>query len=110
MGKRCPKRARCCVLQQQELREYFLEFGSLLGSMHCIILGMKKSDVQCPDCGAGHRRIELVSRKGPPGAYHCLVCKNLLETFDGSHEVAYRLTVNPERPAGWKTKKVSLAC
>jgi hypothetical protein len=29
-----------------------------------------------------------------------------LETFDGAHEVAYRLTVNPERPAGRTDKKV----
>jgi len=25
---------------------------------------MKKSDVQCPDCGAGFRRLELASRPG----------------------------------------------
>jgi uncharacterized Zn finger protein len=68
---------------------------------------MKRSDVQCTSCGAGYRRIELVSRKGQPGTYHCLVCKNLLETLDGKHEVAYRLIVNPERPAGGADKKLS---
>ena len=68
---------------------------------------MKKSDVQCIDCGAAYRRIELVSRKGRSGSYHCVICGRLLETFDGSHEVAYRLTVNPERPAGRTAKKVS---
>jgi hypothetical protein len=67
--------------------------------------GMKKSDVQCPDCGVGYRRIELTSRKGHADSYHCLVCKHLLETFDGSREIAYRLTVNPERPGSRRGEK-----
>jgi hypothetical protein len=67
---------------------------------------MKKSDVQRLDC-AGYRRIQLVSRPGKAGPYHCLVCHRLLETFDGEHEVAYRLTVNPERPARRAEKKLS---
>jgi transposase-like protein len=57
--------------------------------------GMKNTDVQCPDCSAGYRRIELASRDGEPGAYRCLVCNRLLEVFDGTKEVAYRLTVAP---------------
>lgn len=56
---------------------------------------MKKSDVTCPDCSAGYRRIELVTRKGAPGQFKCLVCGRVLEVFDGSGEVAYRLTVQP---------------
>ena len=69
---------------------------------------MKKSDVQCPDCGAGYRRIELASRPGTPGSrYTCLVCYRVLEAFDGEHEVAYRLTVNPERPASRAKTKLS---
>jgi hypothetical protein len=68
---------------------------------------MRKSDVQCLDCGAGYRRIELTSREGQPGSFKCVICARLLETFDGSHEVAYRLTVNPERPAGRTDKKLS---
>jgi hypothetical protein len=68
---------------------------------------MRKSDVRCLDCGAGYRRIELVSRTCQPGTFKCVVCGRLLETFDGSHEVAYRLTVNPERPAGRADKKLS---
>jgi hypothetical protein len=60
---------------------------------------MKKSDVQCSDCGAGYRRIELISKPGKEGHYQCLVCGRLLEAFDGKHEVAYRLTVNPEHAA-----------
>ena len=71
------------------------------------IARMKKSDIQCPDCSAAYRRIELVSRPGKPGSYRCVVCNRHLETLDGSHEVAYRLTVNPERPAGRAAKKVS---
>ena len=34
---------------------------------------MKKADVQCPDCRAAYRRIELISRKGHAGAYRCLI-------------------------------------
>ena len=56
---------------------------------------MKKGDVTCPDCFAGYRRIELVSRKGQPGHYKCLICERILEVFDGSREIAYRLTVQP---------------
>jgi ssDNA-binding Zn-finger/Zn-ribbon topoisomerase 1 len=58
---------------------------------------MKKSDVTCPDCSAGFRRIELSSQEGEPGEYRCPICDELLEVFDGSTEVAYRLTVAPER-------------
>jgi hypothetical protein len=56
---------------------------------------MKQTDVTCPNCCAGYRRIQLDSRQGRPGEYHCLVCDHLLEVFDGSAEVAYRLTVQP---------------
>jgi transposase-like protein len=58
---------------------------------------MKKTDVQCPACGAGYRRIELNSTTGQAGTYRCQVCDQLLETFDGTNEVAYRLTVIPEK-------------
>jgi transposase-like protein len=54
---------------------------------------MKKSDVTCPECRAGYRRMELVSRPGSKAEYRCLLCNHLLETFDGSTEVALRLTV-----------------
>jgi hypothetical protein len=68
---------------------------------------MKKSDVQCLDCGAGYRRIQLDFSSGQTGHYECLVCHRLLETFDGSHEITYRLTVNPERPARRVEKTLS---
>jgi transposase-like protein len=58
---------------------------------------MKKTDIQCPDCAAGYRRIELVSTRGQAGPFRCQVCNRVLETFDGSTEIAYRLTVVPER-------------
>jgi transposase-like protein len=58
---------------------------------------MKKSDIICPKCNAGYRRIELVSKGGPGGEYRCLLCDHLLEVFDGSTDVAIRLTVQPER-------------
>jgi len=58
---------------------------------------MKKGDVTCPNCFAGYRRIELESREGHSGHYKCLVCARVLETFEGSCEVAYRLTVQPHR-------------
>jgi hypothetical protein len=58
---------------------------------------MRKSDVICPKCKAGYRRIELVTRPGSRGEFHCLLCENILEVFDGSTEVALRLTVQPEK-------------
>ncbi len=58
---------------------------------------MRKSDVLCPKCNAGYRRIELAIRKGIKGNFRCLLCDHLLEVFDGSTEVALRLTVQPEK-------------
>ncbi len=58
---------------------------------------MRKSDVTCPKCRAGYRRIELASRPGAMGEYRCLLCDHVLEIFDGSTEVALRLTVQPEK-------------
>ncbi len=60
-------------------------------------LDMKKSDLSCPVCHAGYRRIELTSRPGAKGVYRCLLCDKVLETFDGSTDVAIRLTVQPEK-------------
>jgi hypothetical protein len=68
------------------------------GVAHFVLTGrlaMNKSDIQCPDCAAGYRRIELVSKKGKSGQYLCLICARVLEVFDGSSEIAYRLTVPP---------------
>jgi Zn finger protein HypA/HybF involved in hydrogenase expression len=56
---------------------------------------MRKNDVTCPDCGAGFKRLELSSKPGTQGAYHCPVCDTALEIFDGKNLVAYRLTVHP---------------
>jgi predicted Zn finger-like uncharacterized protein len=58
---------------------------------------MKKQDVSCPECHAGFRRIELTSIRGKRGEYRCPICDTLLESFDGSTKVAYRLTIQPER-------------
>jgi transposase-like protein len=58
---------------------------------------MRKSDVACPQCHAGYRRIELATRKGTQGEFRCLLCDHVIEVFDGSTEVAIRLTVQPER-------------
>lgn len=59
--------------------------------------GMRKGDIICPECKAGFRRIELTSRKGHAGEFRCPVCDCLLEVTDGSTDVAYRLTVAPEK-------------
>ena len=56
---------------------------------------MKESDVTCPKCGAGFRRIELSSQHGSKREYRCPVCDTLLESFDGDKLVAFRLTVQP---------------
>jgi transposase-like protein len=58
---------------------------------------MRKGDVICSECGAGFRRIEFGSRRGTAGEFRCPLCNHLLEVFDGSTEVAYRLTVAPEK-------------
>ncbi|MEN3347890.1 MAG: hypothetical protein V7632_1525 [Bradyrhizobium sp.] len=60
---------------------------------------MRKSDVTCPKCQAGYRRIELTSKGGVAGEFHCLVCDQLLERMDGSTEIAFRLTVQPNKTA-----------
>jgi DNA-directed RNA polymerase subunit RPC12/RpoP len=62
-----------------------------------ILSDMKKSDLICPNCHAGYRRIELTTRPGVKGEYRCLLCDQLLERFDGSTEIAIRLTVQPEK-------------
>ncbi|MCA6124969.1 hypothetical protein J6500_24185 [Bradyrhizobium sp. WSM 1704] len=58
---------------------------------------MRKSDVTCPQCQAGYRRIELTSKGGVAGEFRCLVCDHLLEQMDGSTEIALRLTVQPNK-------------
>lgn len=58
---------------------------------------MKKSDVMCARCNAGYRRIELATRSGKSGEFRCLICNHLLESFDGTSEVALGLTVQPAR-------------
>jgi rubredoxin len=61
---------------------------------------MKKSDIQCPKCDAGYRRIEVSTLQGTPGEYRCLICNYVLEPFDGRTHIAYRLTVQPEKTFG----------
>jgi transposase-like protein len=57
---------------------------------------MRSSDIICPGCKAGYRRIEVASGNSTRGEYRCLLCDRVLEVFDGPHEVAIRLTVQPE--------------
>ncbi len=58
---------------------------------------MKRDDVICPECHAGFRRIELASRPGSKGEFRCPLCHHVLEVSDGSTDIAYRLTVAPEK-------------
>ena len=58
---------------------------------------MKRGDVICPQCNAGFRRIELASRRGMAGEFRCPLCNQVLEVFDGSTQIAYRITVAPEK-------------
>jgi hypothetical protein len=49
---------------------------------------------------AVHSRIMIGVRRflvRTAGEFHCPLCAHVLETFDGSTEVAYRLTVAPEK-------------
>jgi len=59
---------------------------------------MIKSDIMCPHCKAGYRRIELKSKPWIVGEFRCLTCGEALETLDGTANVAFRLTVQPARP------------
>jgi uncharacterized Zn finger protein len=68
---------------------------------------MKKSDITCPKCHAGYRRVELVSKKGTEGVFRCLLCDHVLEVFDGSADIAIRLTVQPEKTFNGGDKPVS---
>jgi DNA-directed RNA polymerase subunit RPC12/RpoP len=56
---------------------------------------MKKGDVTCSECWAGFRRRELMSAPATKGEYRCPACGKVLEKFDGSKFVTYRLTVQP---------------
>ena len=56
---------------------------------------MRKNDVTCLACGAGFRRLELVTPPANTGEYHCPACNEVLETFDGSAFIAYRMTIQP---------------
>jgi hypothetical protein len=47
---------------------------------------MWKSDIICPECGAGYRRVTLVTCKGTKGEYRCLICNHVLDVFDGSFD------------------------
>jgi predicted Zn finger-like uncharacterized protein len=58
---------------------------------------MWKSDVICPECGAGYHRIVLTSQGGNKGEFRCLTCDHVLEVFDGSLEVLIRLTEPPQK-------------
>ncbi len=59
---------------------------------------MRQTDVACTKCGAGLRRLELVSLPNQGDEFRCQICGEVLEVF-GSAEVfvAYRLTVPPQR-------------
>jgi hypothetical protein len=59
---------------------------------------MKSSAIIRPKCKAGYRRLELGCGRRTMGEYRCLLCDELLEVFDGSAEIAIRLTVQPEKP------------
>ena len=61
------------------------------------IPGMRKSDVICPECSAGLRRIEVSFPNGTKGEFRCPLCDHLLEVLDGTKEVAYRMTVVPQK-------------
>ena len=58
---------------------------------------MKTSRATCSECGAGFRRLELASMPPSRGEYQCPVCGTVLEKFDGTAFVAYRLTVQAMR-------------
>ena len=59
---------------------------------------MRQTDVACTKCGAGFRRLELVSLPSQGGELRCPICSELLESFSNAEVfVAYRLTVSPQK-------------
>jgi hypothetical protein len=56
---------------------------------------MKKGGATCSGCGAGFQRLEISTQPSTQGEYRCPACDELLEKFDGSTLVAYRLTIQP---------------
>lgn len=60
---------------------------------------MRKNDVTCSACGAGFRRLELATPPANKGEYRCPACDEVLETFDGSAYIAYRMTIQPSMKA-----------
>jgi hypothetical protein len=52
---------------------------------------LRKSDVNAAPAIA----VSMMIRPGERGEFRCLGCNSLLEVFEGSHEVAIRLTVQP---------------
>ena len=74
-------------------------FLNLLG-VHRLFWGsMKKSDVTCSKCRAAFQRLELdvVSVLPTTGEYCCPVCERVVERFNGTKVVAYRLAMRPSR-------------
>ena len=61
---------------------------------------MMQTDVTCPNCFAGYRRIQLYSRASRPGEYRCLVCDQLLEVFDGKWKSPTGSRCTPCHPRG----------
>ena len=59
---------------------------------------VRQTDVACTKCGAGFRRLELVSLLPSQGGdFRYPICSELLESFsDAEVFVAYRLTVSPQ--------------
>ena len=71
---------------------------------------MRQTDVACANCGAGFRRLELVSLPNQGGDLRCPICSELLELFsDAEVFVAYRLTVSPQkkRPGATQLRRAS---
>ncbi|OPH82559.1 hypothetical protein B2M20_12320 [Nitrobacter vulgaris] len=59
---------------------------------------MRQTDVACTKCGAGFRRLELVSLPNQGGEFRCPLCGEVLEAFNGDEAfVTHRLTVPPQK-------------
>jgi hypothetical protein len=68
-----------------------------------ILPRMRKGDASCLECGAGFRRLELTSVTGKRGEFRCPLCDSLIEAWDGSTQVVYRLTIQPSLKALYET-------
>lgn len=57
---------------------------------------MKISDITCLSCGSSYEVAEAISVRGAPGQAKCVMCGELIETWQEPKLKAFRLAMSPE--------------